>query len=62
MILAGRVIDAACIALIFLAQQALRITALLCQFRRCDGLWILLRLGKVDRNVKRTLLCVRGPF
>ena len=59
---ACRVIQSSCVALILAAKQAFRIGGLLCKLCSCDCLRILLRLGKVDRDIQITVFGRRDPF
>ena len=61
-ILSGGMIHPACIPLVLPAQQALRITGLLCVSGRRDGLGILFRLGEVDGDIQVAILCIGNPF
>ena len=61
-VLSRRMVDASCVSLVFLAQEAFRIAALLCQLRRRNRLRVLLRLRQIDRDIQRSELCVRRPF
>ena len=61
-VLTGRMVHTACITLIFTAQQAFRITGLLCQLCCGDGFGILLGLGQVDGNIQIAIFGGSYPF
>ena len=60
-ILSCRMIDSSCISDIFLAEQALGISALFCKLRRRDGFRILFRLGEIDGNINVSIRTGHAP-
>ena len=62
MILSCRMVHTSCISLIFAAKLAFWIAACLGILGCCDRLWILLRLGKIDRDIKCSELCIGCPL
>ena len=61
-VLTGRMVHTTCITLIFTAQQAFRITGLLCQLCCGDSFGILLGLGQVDGNIQIAIFGGSHPF
>ena len=59
---ACRMIQPPCIALIFPAEQTLRIGCLLRELCRRDRLGILLRLGQINRDIQIAILRRSQPF
>ena len=62
MVLPGRIVRPACVALTLPAKLTLGIACLLRPARCRDGLGVLLRLAQVDGDVQLPVLCSRLPL
>ena len=60
-VLSCRGVHSSCISHVLIAQQALRISRLLCKLCRCNGFRVFFRLGKIDSYIKVAVLCWSYP-